>query len=90
VEGTEWPVQNRSLTRQDRALRSTKPSVHYQLSEAPILRQPSESLTNPSVRSSQEEILHEPELLEPDNLVLEDDNVFLSQVAEPNSQIYNY
>jgi len=87
VAGTEWSVPNRALARQDRTLRSSKPSVHYQLSEAPILRQPSESLSNPSVRSSQEEILHEPELLEPDNLVLEDDNVFFPQVVEPDLQL---
>jgi len=51
------------------------------------LRQPSESLSNPSVRSSHEEILHDPELLEPDHLVLEDDNVFLPQVVEPNLKL---
>ena len=50
------------------------------------MRQPSESLSNPSVRSSQEEILHDPELIEPDNLVL-DDNVFFPQVVEPDLQL---
>ena len=85
--GTEWPVPNRALARQDRTLRSSKPSVHYQLYEALIVRQPSESLGNPSVRSSQEEILYAPELQDPDNLVLEDDNVFLPQVVEPNLEL---
>jgi len=69
--GTEWPVPNKTLARQYRTLRSSKPSVYYQLTEAPILRQFSESLSNSSVRSSQEEILHEPQLIEPNNLVLE-------------------
>jgi len=83
--GTEWPVPNRALAQQDRTLRSSKPSVYYQLKEAPILRQPSESLSNPSVRSSQE-ILHDPELIEPDNLVL-DDYVFFPQQVEPDLQL---
>jgi len=81
--GTEWPVPNRALAQQDRTLRSSKPSVYYQLKEIPILRQPSESLSNPSVRSSQDEILHDSE---PDNLVLED-NVFLPQDLEPDLQL---
>jgi len=55
VAGTEWPIPNVALTRQDRTLRSSKPSVHYQLAETPILR-------NPDVRPSREEILQEPEL----------------------------
>ena len=84
--GTEWPVPNKALARQDRTLRSSKPFVYYQLSEAPILRQPSKSLSNPSVRSSQDEILHEPEFIEPDNLVL-DDNVFFPQEVEPDLQL---
>jgi len=84
--GTEWPVPNRALAQQDRTLRSSKPSVYYQLKETPILRQPSERLSNPSVRSSQDEILHDPELIEPDNLVL-DDYVFLPQQVEPDLQL---
>ena len=84
--GTEWLVPNRALAQQDRTLRSSKPSVYYQLKETPIWRQPSESLSNPSVRSSQDEILHDPELIEPDNLVL-DDYVFLPQQVEPDLQL---
>jgi len=67
VAGTEWPVPNTALTRQDKTLRSAQPLVHYQLAETPILRHPSEGLSNPSVRSFQEEILHKPELPQPDN-----------------------
>jgi len=73
VAGTEWPVPNIVLARQDRTLRSSKPTVHYQLTETPILR-------NPSVGSSQEEILQE-QLPQPANLVLEND-VFLPQIVE--------
>jgi len=84
--GTEWPVPNRALAQQDRTLRSSKPSVYNQLKETPILRQPSESLSNPSVRSSQDESLHDPQLIAPDNLVLED-NVFFPQVVEPDLEL---
>jgi len=87
VAGTEWHVPNIALTRKDSTLRSAKPSVHYQLTETPIPHHPSKRLSNPSVRSSQEEILHEPELLEPDNLVLDNGDVFLQQIVEPNLQI---
>jgi len=38
------------------------------------------------VRSSQKEILHEPQLIEPDNVVL-DDNVFFPQEVEPDLQL---
>ena len=79
--GTEWPVPNRALAQQDRTLRSSRPSVYYQLKEAPILRQPSESLSNSSVRSSQDS-----QHIEPDNLVLEN-NVFLLQELEPDLQL---
>jgi len=72
VAGTEWPVPNIALKRQDRTLRSSKPTVHYQLAETP------------SVGSPQEEILQE-QLSQPDNLVLDD--VFLPQIAEPDLQL---
>jgi len=70
VAGTEWPIPNIALKRQDRTLRSSKPTVHYQLTDTSISRHPSESLSSASVMTSQEEILHEPEFPEPDNLVL--------------------
>jgi len=78
VAGTEWPVPNIALKRQDRTLRSSKPTVHCQLAETPIER-------NPSVGSSQEEFLHE-QLPQPDNLVLEND-VFFPHIEEPDLQL---
>jgi len=84
--GTAWPVPNIALKRQDRTLRSWKPTVHYQLTETSVSRHPSESLSSPSVRSSQEQILHEPEFPDSDNLVLDND-VFLPQIAEPDLQL---
>jgi len=84
VAGTEWRVPNTALTQQDRTLCSAKPSAHDQLAETPILRHPSESLSNPRVRSSQEEILHQPELPQPYNLVLDNGDVFLQQIVEPD------
>jgi len=73
VAGVDWPIPNVTVTQQDKALRSSKPSVHYQLAETPILR-------NPDARPSREEILQEPEPPHADNLVPENDNVFYSQI----------
>ena len=80
VAGTEWPIPNVALTQKDRALRRSKPSVHYQLTETPTLR-------NPDVRPSREEILQEPELPQADNLVPQNDNVFFPQVEGPDLQL---
>jgi len=80
VAGTEWPIPNVVLTQKDRTLRSSKPTVHYQLAETPILR-------NPDAKPSRQEILQEPESPQADNLVPENDNVFFPQIEEPDLQL---
>jgi len=80
VAGVDWPLPNVTVTQQDRALCSSKPSVHYQLAETPILR-------NPDARPFREEILQEPEPPQADNLVPENDNVFFPQIEEPDLQL---
>jgi len=73
VAGMDWPIPNVTVTQQDRALRSSKPSVHYQLAETPILR-------DPDARPSRVEIMLVPEPPHADNLVPEYDNVFYFQI----------
>ena len=80
VAGIDWPIPNVTVRQQDRSLRSSKPSVHYQSAETPSLR-------NPDARPSREEILHEPEPPQADNLVPENDNVFFPQIEELDLQL---
>jgi len=73
------PIPNVTVTQQDSALPSSKPPVHYQLAETPILR-------NPDARPFREEILQETEPPQADNLVPENDIVFFPQIEEPDLQ----